>query len=576
MKKNKPSKPPAPPRKQAEGGNRLPWILAGAAALAAYLAYLPALDGEFVFDDRYLPFLAPDAFIRPIGMWVGAIRPVLLLSFWAQLHLMGQEPFSYHLFNLLLHLLNAGHVYQAQPLLLARLDPADGRNPLLAGFGAALFLLHPLQTESVAYVASRSEVLCGAFLLGSLAVFLLRRGEAVTIPVAAGALALFGAGVLTKEQAAVFPAVFLLMDYWWNPGFSFAGIKRNWRLYAPIAVLSLPALGLVWRVLSRADSAGFRVRGGIAWYEYFLTQCRVIWTYIRMYVLPFGQNVDPDVPFSRGLMEHGAIFGLAGLAALAAAAWIWRKREPLASFGLFLFFVLLAPTSSFIPIRDPLAERRMYLPILGLILITIALVRRWQPSRSTLAGALAGVLALAALVTWQRNHVWAGPLPLWTDTAARSPAKARPAFQLAFTHYEAGRCAEASAAFEKAYKLDPKSHELLVDWALALDCTGQYLPAVDKLQRAIQLEKTAHVYAMLGMVHAKGGNREAALQALAEAEKINGAYDMTYAYRGNIYLTENDLARAEAEFRHALSLNPRNPMAAEGLAVIHGRLRTPR
>ncbi len=168
MKKSRTTKPPEPPRKRVETGNRIAWIVAGAAALIAYLAYQPALDGEFVFDDRYLPFLAPDAMIRPIGMWIGKIRPVLLLSFWAHLHLMGQEPYSYHLVNLLLHLLNAGLVFLLLRHLLARLDPADGRNPLLAGFGAALFLLHPLQTESVAYVASRSEVLCGTFLLGSL------------------------------------------------------------------------------------------------------------------------------------------------------------------------------------------------------------------------------------------------------------------------------------------------------------------------------------------------------------------------------------------------------------------------
>lgn len=574
MKKSKAAKPPEP--KKAESGSKLPWILAGAAALIAWLAYQPALDGEFVFDDRYLPFLAPDAFLRPIGMWIGKIRPVLLLSFWAHLHLMGQEPYSYHLVNLLLHLLNAGLVFLLLRRLLERVDPADGRNPLLAGFGAALFLLHPLQTESVAYVASRSEVLCGAFLLGSLAVFLRRQGERIAFPAAAGVLVLFGLAVLTKEQAAVLPAVFLLLDYWWNPGFSFAGIRRNWRLYAPILVLSAAALGFIWRVLAAADSAGFRVRGGIAWSDYFLTQCRVIWTYIRMYVLPFGQNVDPDIPFSRSLMDHGAVFGLAGLAALAAAAWIWRKREPLASFGLFLFLVLLAPTSSFIPIRDPQAERRLYLPILGLILITLALVRRWKTSRGTLTGALAAALALAALLTWQRNHVWAGPIPLWTDTVAKSPAKSRPAFQLAFTYYEAGRCAEAAEGFEKAYKLDPKSHELLVDWALALDCTGQYLPAVDKLQRALLLEKTAHAFALLGMVHAKGGNREAALQALAEAEKVNSAYDMTYAYRGNIYLAEDNLAQAEADFLKALARNPKNPMAAEGLQVVRARLRAPR
>jgi tetratricopeptide (TPR) repeat protein len=314
----------------------------------------------------------------------------------------------------------------------------------------------------------------------------------------------------------------------------------------------------------------------MAWNHYFLTQCRVIWTYIRMYVLPVGQNVDPEVPVSRGLFDHGAAMGLAGLAALAAAAWIWRKRDPLASFGVFLFLLLLAPTSSFIPIRDPQAERRMYLPIIGLILVTVALVRRWRTGRGTMAGALGAVLALAALATYQRNQVWAGPIPLWTDAAAKSPASVRPRFQLAFAYYEAGRCADASREFEAASKLGRPNYDLLVDWGLALDCAGRYEAAVDRLERAAKLERTAHVYALLGMVHGKRGNRDAALKALSEAESVDPKYDMIFAYRGNVHLAANELERAEADFRRALSLKPANPMALEGLAAARQRLGAPR
>jgi tetratricopeptide (TPR) repeat protein len=314
----------------------------------------------------------------------------------------------------------------------------------------------------------------------------------------------------------------------------------------------------------------------VTWQEYFFTQCRVIWTYIRLYVLPLGQNIDPEVPLSRGLLDHGAVFGLAALAALAGSAWIWRKREPLASFGVFWFLILLAPTSSIVPILDPLAERRMYLPILGLILITIALARRWGAGRAAATGVLSLVLVLAALFTFQRNQVWAGSIPLWADAAAKSPLKVRPRFQLAFSYYEAGRCPEAVREFEAASKLGPPSHELLVDWGLSLDCAGRYEDAVDRIERAAKLEPTAHVYAVLGMVHGKRGKTEAALQALAQAEKIDRNYDMIYAYRGNVYLGANQLELAAAEFRRALALNPSNPMAAQGLQLAGQRMRAPR
>ncbi|MCX6636595.1 MAG: tetratricopeptide repeat protein, partial [Acidobacteria bacterium] len=177
---------------------------------------------------------------------------------------------------------------------------------------------------------------------------------------------------------------------------------------------------------------------------------------------------------------------------------------------------------------------------------------------------------------YQRNQVWAGSIPLWADTAAGSPSKVRPRFQLAFAYYVAGRCADAAREFEAASKLDQPNYELLVDWGLALDCDGQYEAAVDRVQRAAELERTAHVYAVLGMLHGKRGNRELAIEALARAESIDKNYDMTYAYRGNLFFTANDFERAAAEFRRALSLDPSNPAAQQGLRAAEGRLRAPR
>ncbi|MEK7755261.1 MAG: tetratricopeptide repeat protein [Acidobacteriota bacterium] len=558
--------------KAGEPGRWQPWALAGAAAVLAFLVYRPALGGDFVFDDRYLPILGRGAANSWLGDWVGWNRPILMLSFWLQLRLFGQEPYSYHLANLLLHLVNSALVFVIARRLIGWAGESGRRNAFLAGFAAALFLLHPLQTESVSYIASRSEALSATFFLGSLAVFLGRRSEAVSWSNAALALALFGAAVLTKEHTAVLPALFLLTDYYWNPGFSLAGIKKNWRLHAPVLLLGAGGLVFVWRALQQSGrTAGFRVEG-VAWYEYFFTQCRVIWTYIRLYVLPVGQNLDPDIPISRGLLDHGAVIGLAGLAALAAAAWMWRKREPLASYGVLAFLLLLAPTSSIVPIRDLAAERRMYLPILGLILATIALMRRWRAG----TGALTAVIALVAFATYQRNQVWAGSIGLWADTVAGSPSKVRPRFQLAFAYYEAGRCGEAAREFETASKLGQPNYELLVDWGLALDCDGQYQAAVERFEHAARLESTAHVYALLGMVHGKRGNRQMALVALARAESIDKNYDMTYAYRGNLFFVADDFERAAAEFRRALGLNPSNPAAQQGLRAAEGRLRAPR
>ena len=103
---------------------------------------------------------------------------------------------------------------------------------------------------------------------------------------------------------------------------------------------------------------------------------------MRLFVVPIGQNLDPQVDISRTILDHGAIIGLAALLAVSVLAWIYRRRFPLASYGWFVFLILLAPTSSFVPIRDPMAERRLYLPFIGLLFITVEFLRRWKTTRN--------------------------------------------------------------------------------------------------------------------------------------------------------------------------------------------------
>src|SRR6185369_2391505 len=151
--------------------------------------------------------------------------------------------------------------------------------------------------------------------------------------------------ISTKEHTLTLGALLLLTDYYWGLG----GIRKNGLLYGMLTAAGAVGAFLVWRELKYASTAGFNVVGFTP-ASYFFTQCRVIWTYVRLFFLPFGQNVDPDIALSQSLLDHGAIFGLLALVALVAAAWIYRKRWPLAAFGVFVFLLLLAPTSSFVPI----------------------------------------------------------------------------------------------------------------------------------------------------------------------------------------------------------------------------------
>src|SRR5262249_2621096 len=146
-----------------------------------------------------------------------------------------------------------------------------------------------------------------------------------------------------------------------------------------------------------------------------------------------------DFPISHAPFQWGAMVWVAALAGLVAVAWRLRRQYPLAAFGVLLFLVLLAPTSSVIPIADPLVERRMYLPLLGLILTACEAAGRWRSAQAP-AAAAAIVLCVLAILTYQRNILWGNPEQMWIATALRSTHKSRPYLHLSEMLVAQNRC----------------------------------------------------------------------------------------------------------------------------------------
>ena len=538
------------------------------AFVALFLVFGPSMSGPFLLDDTYLPYVQPAFATAPVAAWIAGTRPLLMFSYWLTFQAAGSDTGPYHVTNVLLHLLNGILIWLAVRKLLAFNGVAH--REIYSAFAAGLFLFHPLQTESVAYIASRSEAQSVFFFLAAFVLFLYRRSLNVSWGIAVGVLILFGAACLTKEHAVVLPGLLLLTDYFWNPGFSFQGIRRNWKLYIPILAGASVAVVYVARILNASTSAGFGMKD-LPWYQYFYTQCRAIWRYVLFYVWPFGQNIDHDYPISRTLFDYGAVVGLIGLVLLIGAAWWWRKRYPLISYGVFTYLLLLAPTSSFVPIRDTLIERRMYLPFIGLLFVTIGLLQFWQASRSTLLLVLSAVLLVEASLTYSRNELWGDAVAMWTDSVAKSPAKVRPRFQLAAAYYSSGKCAEAAGQFAKTAALEPPSAALLVDWALAADCAGNSNEALIRLQQALAMGPTAHIYTEIAREYAKLNQFPQALDSLDAAARIDANYVMIYAYRGRINAMRGDKAGAAVEYRHALQIDPQNQLASQGLSELSRR-----
>jgi tetratricopeptide (TPR) repeat protein len=549
------------------------WALwsAIAAVIAAWWAYAPSLNGLWVFDDTALPFLHPYMKARFTPLSPG-VRPVTMFTYWVNVKLSGEDSFSYHVVGLLIHLIASGLVFLIARRLIEWAGITESRRDLLAGFAAAVFLLHPAQTEAVAYVAGRSEALSVMFLYAAFALFVCRKSAAVSWATAAGVLVLFGLGVLSKEHVVVLPAWLLLTDFWWNPRFSFKGIRANWRLYVPVAAGAAAGFAMFWGLLFRAETAGFGMKD-LTWYQYLFTEFRALFVYLGTFVFPAHLTADWDFPISRSITEHGAVFGLAALVALAVAAWMGRRRFPLASYGFFVFLLLMAPTSSILPIKDPVAERRLYTSMIGLLLVAVDLIGRARVSQRALAGICAGVALLAGIATRARAEVWSNPIALWEDTVRKSPNKPRAYLQLAQSYYDAGEFAKAVETFERVSRIEKPEYNTLVNWALALQRLGRFDESLTRLRQAAALEPTAHVWSQIGMIYAQRGQRTEALDALGQAEKLDPKWAPTYNYRAKVHFQANELSQAVADYQRALSLDPSLTDARDELMRAQAQLR---
>lgn len=555
-------KPPATPRdlskKTAVTEQRaidwMPWTFLTAAVLMAFVVYSPAARGPFLFDDLSLPMNDPR--IRPdVRAWIGPIRPVLMFSYWLNYSVSETNPGSYHTLNVLLHAAVSSLVF----VILRKLLAANW----LAALGALIFLLHPVQTEVVAYIAGRSESLAALFYFGAFAVFVTRKDLEIGWSRVAVVVLLFAGALASKEHTVTLPALLLLTDLYFNPAAgAWTGVRRNWRLYAPLALGSAVGAVAAFRVLAGGSSAGFGMKD-LPWSTYLFTQFRVVFDYLRLFVAPVGLNIDYEYPWSRSITEHGAVFGMVGIVALVGAAVVLRKRFPVASYGLLVFFLILLPTSSIIPIKDPIAERRLYLPMIGLLLVALDFARRAPVPRNAIAAGLGVVGLLFAAATYSRAAVWGDALRAWEDTVAKSPSKPRAHFQLAYAKYSRGRCAESLPHYQRVYELEGPTERLLVDWALALACANQDDEAIAKVREAVKVEPTAHAWATLGMLYGKTARAPEAFDALQKARSVDPAFDMTYVYLGNLALAAQDGPEALRMYDEALRRNPLNSIARQ-------------
>jgi len=547
----------------------VPLLLLIASFVLAIWAYSPALHGEFVFDDLHLPFLQPGAGVIPLVQWLG-VRPLLMFTYWVNLHWAGVNPYSYHCVNLFFHFLAGTLLYFIIRKILALAGFADSSRTMLAALCAAVFLLHPMQTEAVTYVAQRGESMGAMFFFAAWCLFLYRRPGEISWPTALSVLALYGAAVATKEHTVTLPAVLLLTDHFFHPeARGFGGLRRNWKLYLPIVIGAALASLFVVRYISRDTvSIGFGLKE-FTWYQYLFTEWRVFFVYLGKFALPLWQTVDYDFSISHTPLDHGSLIALLVILTLVTLAIVWRKRYPLASFGFLIFLLMLLPTSSVIPIKDVVADRRLYLPMIGLLLVCAEFLQRFR-YKTALTAVLMLVLATS---TWARNQVWASSMNLWEDAAQKAPGKQRVQFGLAVAQFRAGRCKEAVEHYARAAEIEKPDYTLLMNWSLAYECNHQPDQAIAKMRESLQDKPSAQAWASMGVLYARQGKVQEAMDALMRGQVMDPTYPVTYLYRARIHQAMNQIPEARQNLKAVLDLDPTNETALQMMQQLKGQPR---
>jgi protein O-mannosyl-transferase len=569
------SRLPPPSKERAIPGPQLVALAFAALVVIGLLLYSPAFQGPFVFDDTGLPFHRT---IReePLSAWVAGVRPLLMVSYWLNRKFWGDDPFSYHLINALIHCLNSFMVL----LVLYRLLEWAGweRAGALRGsvIGCLIFLVHPVQTEAVSYISGRSESLSALFQLLAYAVFLYRRKAAISWWESALVLMFLLAAVKTKENAVSVAGLLVLTDLFWPVPFSGAGLRRNWRLYVLLVPGAVAATVSVLWMLATAPSAGFSIQTA-TWYQYLLTEARALFVYIRLAVFPLGLSIDHDFPVSHTIFEHGAIGWVLLMGAILIAAFRFRRTFTLALFGLLFFLVELAPTSSVIPIADALVDRRVYLPLVGLILIGCDLLGRlkvqWKAQRWAARAAGAALVVLLGGWCYARNVEWGHPENIFASAAAQSTHNLRPYLHLTEVLVHEHSCEPAVPYLERAEQLFPDNFEVQAAWGWTLECMGRLEPAMQRLQLAARLRpQSSMIYEWIGLLYGEMRKPIDAGEALRHAVQLEPASVAAHEALALWYQAMGDLSAAEREHQQSVALDPHDESARAGLAQVRALL----
>lgn len=553
----KPRAAPPPPNAARPSGWAAPLLVAA----LCLLAYANTLCHGFVWDDRLLVVENPDIrspvaaarcllsgpFSRAGGNFY---RPVQLLSYLLDFSIWGINPLGFHLTNVLLHLANS--------LLLLSLFAALAGNRPAALTAAAVFAVHPVNTEAVAYVAGRADLLAALFMLGALRCAV-GGGDRPAAPWLAAALAALA--LLSKEGAVALPLLALLCA-------ACAGRRDRRSRFAVALIFAATALYLGARLSLRAAGFGHAPSNPYPFAWRFFTSFKVLIAYLRLIAFPIRLHMERVVAIETSPLAPGVLLPLA-LVLLAAVSALAGRRSRLPLFGAAWFLAALLPYLNWFPLNAEMAEHWLYVPAAGVFLLAGAAAASGAGRGPARSAACLLVLACLLCLTIRRNADWRDEESIYAQTARLSPGSPRARYNLGNAHLAKGMFRDAASEYRASLALkpaDPACRRNLGNALLGLGRTGE---AIAELERAAALDPaSSDTYTRLGAAYGMAGRDEEAVGALRTAIRLDPSSARAHNNLASVHANRKRFREAREECVRAVALDPTLVEAQFNLGIV--------
>jgi tetratricopeptide (TPR) repeat protein len=441
-----------------------------------FLIYSNVTEAPFILDDGHNIVNNPNIRIENLSLEeLGKAgfqspsrnRPIANISFAINYYLHQYNVKGFRLVNILLHVLTGIFLYLfiRNTLQTPALKPRYGQHRWLPLFATFLWLVHPVQTQSVTYIVQRMNCLSSMFYIISLWFYVSGRQRVSKKKKLVRYVGCVLAGIMSlgsKEIAATLPFFIFLYEWYFFRQFDRAWLKRQ--LFPFISsLIFLAALTFFYMGSNPLETMLSSYQGpDFSLGQRLLTQSRVIFFYLGLILFPHPSRLNLDHHFliSSSLVEPlTTLLSILGVIVMLTVAILLARRERLLSFCLLWFLGNLVIESSMIAL-EVVFEHRLYLPSMMLILMMVILVERFMRPVLLRVAFLCGLTVILSFWTYERNLVWQDEVSLWSDSARKSPGKVRPNNNLAIALVEEGELEHAVDYFKKALQVRPFSATL--------------------------------------------------------------------------------------------------------------------